>query len=77
MFLQYGLVLAGIGVVCGLSASVEMTKLIASMLFGVTALDPATYAIVPVILGTAAGLASYIPARRAARVDPNEALRME
>jgi ABC-type lipoprotein release transport system permease subunit len=48
-----------------------------SLLFGVTALDPATYAITATILLTAAALASYIPARRAAAVDPAETLRGE
>jgi predicted permease len=77
MFVRHGLLLAGIGVVCGLGAAVGLTRLIASMLFGVSAVDPSTYAIVSVGLIGAAILASYIPARRAATVNPVETLRSE
>jgi ABC-type lipoprotein release transport system permease subunit len=48
-----------------------------SLLFRITALDPTTYAAVSVVLITAAAVASYLPARRATRVDPGEALRIE
>jgi putative ABC transport system permease protein len=51
--------------------------LMSSLLFGVTALDPATYVAVPIMLAAAAMLASYVPARRVVRVDPVEALRAE
>ena len=77
MFVRYGLVLAVVGIVCGLGASIGLTKLMASLLFGISPLDPMTYACVPAILVTAAVLASYLPARRAAAIDPAETLRAE
>jgi putative ABC transport system permease protein len=54
-----------------------LTRLISSLLFGVKALDPLTYVGVAAILIAAAALASYLPARRATRVDPRDALRAE
>jgi predicted permease len=77
MFVRYGLALAGIGVVIGLAASVGLMRLMKSLLFGISPLDPLTYAAVPVVLVTAAVLASYLPARRASAVDPVEALKAE
>jgi predicted permease len=77
MFVRQGLVLATVGILCGLAASAGLTRLMASLLFGISPLDPATYATVPIILVTAAVLASYLPARRAAAVDPAETLRAE
>jgi predicted permease len=77
MFVRHGFVLAAVGVVCGLGAALSMKKLIASLLFGVTAADPWTYAIVSGALVLAAMLASYIPSRRAAAVNPMETLRSE
>src|SRR5207245_753161 len=77
MFVRHGLVLAGIGVAIGLSAAVGLMRLMKSLLFGISALDPLTYAAVPVVLVAAAVLASYLPARRAAAVDPVEALKAE
>jgi ABC-type lipoprotein release transport system permease subunit len=52
-------------------------RLMKSLLFGISPLDPLTYASVPVVLVTAAVLASYLPARRASAVDPMDALRAE
>jgi putative ABC transport system permease protein len=77
MFVRHGLMLAGIGAVLGITAALGLTRLLASFLFRITALDPATYAVVSALLITAAALASYLPARRATRVDPGEALRIE
>jgi predicted permease len=77
MFVRHGLLLAGIGAALGLAAAAGLTRLVESLLFGVKALDPATYAAVAVLLIGAAALASYLPARRATAVDPMEALRIE
>lgn len=77
MFLRHGLVLATAGVVFGLAAAAALTRVMASLLFGVSLLDPITYAAVSVGLVAAAALASYVPARRATMVDPVKALRPE
>jgi len=77
MFVQYALMLTGIGVAIGLGAALGLTRLMKSLLFGISPLDPLTYAVVPLVLMAAAALASYLPARRAASVDPTEALRAE
>jgi putative ABC transport system permease protein len=77
MFVGQGLVLAAIGAAVGLTAAAGLTRLMKTLLFGVEALDPATYAIVSAVLIAAAALASYVPARRATRVHPTEALRAE
>jgi ABC-type antimicrobial peptide transport system permease subunit len=77
MFVRHGLLLAALGAGLGLAAAAGLTRLVESLLFGVKALDAATYAVVAVVLMAAAALASYLPARRATRVDPMEALRIE
>jgi putative ABC transport system permease protein len=77
MFVRHGLRLAGIGAALGLVAAAGLTRVMSSMLFGVTALDPVTYAAVSALLIAAAVLASYLPARRAIAVDPVQALRAE
>ena len=77
MVLRQGLKLAGIGVVIGVAASLWLTKLIATMLYEVTATDPLTFAAITGLLVLVALLACFIPARRATRVDPMVALRYE
>jgi len=77
MFVRYGLTLAGAGVVAGLAAATGLSQLMKSLLFGISPLDPITYCAVPAVLVLAAVLASYLPARRAATVDPVEALKAE
>jgi predicted permease len=77
MFVRHGLVLAVVGVLIGLGAATGLTRLMTSLLFGISPLDPLTYAAVPLVLLAAAMLASYLPARRASAVDPVEALRAE
>jgi len=77
MFVRNAVTLAIIGVAIGLGASTALMRLMKSLLFGITPLDPITYATVPFVLMAAAILAAYIPARKAASVDPSEALRSE
>jgi putative ABC transport system permease protein len=75
--LVYGLRLAGIGLVLGIVAALAGTRLMASLLYGVGATDPATLVVVCAILAAFALLASFVPARRAMRLDPMVALRYE
>ena len=77
MFVRHGLILTGIGVACGLVAALILMRFMASILFGVSPIDPLTYIAVSVGLAATALLASYVPSRRAAAVDPVDALRAE
>ena len=77
MILTQGLRTVFIGTIVGVAGSFALTRAIRSLLFGVTATDPLTFAAVVVLLIFAALLACYIPARRAAKVDPMVALRYE
>ena len=72
-----GLLLAGGGVALGLVASLAAARVMDTLLYGVQPRDPVIFAVVPVFLLGVAMLASYIPARRASRMDPMTALRME
>ncbi len=77
LVLKQGVLLTGIGVVAGLIAALILTRLMASLLFGVTSTDPVTYLGVSVLLAAVAIIATYIPARRATQVDPIKILRYE
>ena len=77
LFLRHGLILVTIGIVLGTLAAAALTRVMTTLLFGVSSMDPATYAVVAVGLASTALLASYLPARRAARIDPATALRWE
>jgi putative ABC transport system permease protein len=77
MIVGRGVALAGIGAGLGLLASLALSRLLTSLLYGVSSTDPLSFAAVAVFLLAVSALASYIPARRASRVDPSEALRYE
>jgi ABC-type antimicrobial peptide transport system permease subunit len=77
MFIREGAALTLVGLAAGLAGALAGGRLIAALLFAVTPGDPATLAGVMCVLAGAAACATYLPARRAARVDPNEALRAE
>jgi hypothetical protein len=77
MFVRQGMLVAGIGVVCGLAVALVATRLLRSLLFHVSPMDPLTYASACVALVVAAALASYLPTRRTLKVNPVEALRAE
>jgi predicted lysophospholipase L1 biosynthesis ABC-type transport system permease subunit len=76
-FVKQALLLAGAGVAIGVAAAVALSQALRSQLYGVSPLDPLTYAIVAAALIAAAAAASWLPARRAATVDPMEVLRAE
>jgi putative ABC transport system permease protein len=77
LVVRQGMVLAIVGVALGIGGGIGLTRLIRSMLFGVSATDPLTFALITAIIVAVALLACYVPARRAARVDPMVALRDE
>jgi len=77
LVVRRGMALAGAGVAIGLIASYAMTRLMKTLLFGVSATDPLTFTVIALSLGLIALLACWIPARRAAKVDPMIALRCE
>jgi hypothetical protein len=77
LVVRQGAVVIGIGILIGLAAAVGLTRLMGALLYGVKPLDPITYATVTVTVTAAALLASFVPARRAATVDPAAALRAE
>jgi ABC-type antimicrobial peptide transport system permease subunit len=77
LVLRQGLTLAALGVALGLVGAAAATRGLESLLYGVTSLDPLTYGGVILVLAAVAGAACWLPAARAARVDPTVALRAE
>jgi putative ABC transport system permease protein len=77
LVLRRGLKLAGAGIVLGLIGAISLTQLLRSLLFGVSPADPITFLAVPLLMVLVGLLACWLPARRAAKVDPMEALRSE
>jgi ABC-type antimicrobial peptide transport system permease subunit len=75
MFVGHGLKLAVAGTTLGLVAAAGLARLMSSLLYGISPLDPPTYVAVAIVLLLAAVLASYLPARRAASIDPMLALK--
>jgi ABC-type antimicrobial peptide transport system permease subunit len=75
LVIRQAVVLVGIGIGVGLVAALGLTRVMASLLFGVSATDAVTYTLLAVLLGVVALVASYVPARRAASVPPIVALR--
>jgi putative ABC transport system permease protein len=72
-----GLAISGIGAAVGLAAAFQLTRALSAMLYGVTATDPLVFTVVPLLLIAVAVVASYVPARKATRIDPLLALRYE
>jgi predicted permease len=77
LFVRRGLVLVGVGVALGLGGAAGFTRLMQSLLFGISPLDPITFTAMPVVLAATAVLASYLSARRAVAIDPVETMRAE
>jgi len=75
LVLRQGLIVAGVGLALGLAASFAAVRLLSTLLYGVTAYDTLSYVVVALVLLVSALVVSAIPARRAARIDPVEALR--
>lgn len=77
MFVRSALALTVTGIAIGLAAAAALTQSMKSLLYGISPLDPVTYLTVPLVLALAAALASYLPARRAAGINPVQALRVD
>jgi ABC-type antimicrobial peptide transport system permease subunit len=77
LFLRHGVIITAAGLVLGAAVSAGLMRLLGSLLFGVSPFDPVTYSVSMFALGTVALLATWLPARRATRVDPAIALRGE
>jgi len=74
LIVRQGMSLTVIGIVVGLAGAFALTRLLASLLFGVGATDPMTFLWIPILLAAVSFFACYIPALRAARLDPIKAL---
>jgi ABC-type antimicrobial peptide transport system permease subunit len=77
LVVRHGMFLTALGLAIGLAGAFALTQLLSAMLYGVSATDPLTFTAVSLALAGVAFCACYLPARRAARVDPMEALRYE
>jgi len=77
LIMSQGVLLIVLGIVIGLLGAYALTKVLASMLFGVSATEPGAFASIAIVLGVIALLACYMPARRATKIEPVEALRYE
>jgi ABC-type antimicrobial peptide transport system permease subunit len=77
LVLREGSFLVGVGIVIGLGGTILVSRFLESFLYGISSTDPLTFLTIPVVLVLVALLASYLPARRAAKVDPMVALRFE
>mgnify|MGYP001059968130 CR=1 FL=1 len=77
LVVRRGMTLTLAGIIVGLAAALALSRTLSSLLYGIRPTDPATYALLALLLGAVAFLASYLPAQRAAKVDPLEALRAE
>jgi putative ABC transport system permease protein len=77
MVVKQGMMLALIGVALGLAGAFAMTRVMRNLLFNVSATDPTTFTLIALLLISVAAIASYIPARRATKIDPLQALRHE
>ncbi len=77
MVLRQGGVVAGLGIVTGLAAAMGLTRLMSSLLYGVSAADPLTFALTAACVGFVSLAASFVPAHRATGVNPVEALHWE
>jgi putative ABC transport system permease protein len=77
MILAQGMAMTAIGTAIGVASALLLARVMSSLLFGVSAADPVTFAAIPVLLAAVAFVACYVPARRATRVDPLVALRAE
>jgi putative ABC transport system permease protein len=71
------LLAAGAGLTCGVVLALALARLLSSLIYGVSAWDPATFVIVPTLLALVALMAAYIPARHTTSIDPLQTLRME
>jgi predicted permease len=75
MVLRQGIILTAVGMLCGLLFALGLSKIVASLLYGVSATDPLTFLLISLLLAAVALLASFLPARRATKVDPVMAIR--